>query len=67
MDLGWNGFSLEGCIALCSALASNTTLRHLELANNRINKECLVHLGMGLRQNTSLQYLGVSRVVSWPG
>ncbi|XP_060598540.1 leucine-rich repeat-containing protein 74A-like [Ruditapes philippinarum] len=57
LTLGWNGFYLEGCIALQKSLLYNTTLEVLDLTNNRINRECIEQLTYGLAKNSTVHTL----------
>lgn len=60
LNLSWNGFYLDGCKELASAMEKNTTLEDINLSSNRINKQCLQELWKGLKKNETLQKLRVS-------
>lgn len=57
--LGWNGFGLEGAVALGNCLEHNEELVYLDITNNRINHENLMFILRGLKKNSTLQYLKV--------
>ena len=61
LNLGWNGFSLEGCIGLGEALGCNHSLMNLDLTNNRINNEHIKNLIGGLQKNNTLETLKVKQ------
>ncbi|WAQ97931.1 LR74B-like protein, partial [Mya arenaria] len=58
--LAWNGFGYDGCSAMADALSQNTTLRTLDLTNNRIQSPTLVQLLPGLQRNKTLAVLKLS-------
>ncbi|GFR70208.1 leucine-rich repeat-containing protein 74B-like [Elysia marginata] len=57
LDLSWNGIAYEGSLALGSALKQNSTLKRLNLTNNRINWDCAPHLSPALAMNSCLECL----------
>ena len=63
MNFSWNGFGFEGCVALGQVLRSNSTLRVLDLTNNRIHPPALFQLLPGVCGNKTLSSLFVSVTV----
>ena len=63
VDLAWNGFGFEGCVALSDALARNYVIEDLDISSNRINPPALMELVRGLALNKTLQAI---RVSEWP-
>lgn len=61
LNLSWNGFGFEGCVALAEMLKSNNILTELDLTNNRIHPPALIALIRGLAQNKTLKLLNVSK------
>lgn len=61
LNLSWNGFGFEGCVALAEMLESNNILTELDLTNNRIHPPALIALIRGLAQNKTLRSLNVSK------
>lgn len=61
LNVSWNGFYLDGCRALMSALRSNKILEKLDLTCNRIDFECVQQLIKGINGNTTVTSLNVSR------
>lgn len=61
LNLSWNGFGFEGCVALAEMLKSNSILTELDLTNNRIHPPALIALIRGLAQNKTLKLLNVSK------
>ena len=62
LNIGWNGFGFEGCVALSEVLRSNTTLEKLDISCNRIHPPALLELMKGLCNNKVLKVLVVSTV-----
>jgi len=46
-------------MAMARALLKNSTLRHLDLTNNRISLDCLIYLVKGIKVNSTLRILKV--------
>lgn len=61
LNLSWNGFGFEGCVALAEMLKSNNILTELDLTNNRIHPPALIALMRGLVHNKTLKLLNVSK------
>jgi len=59
LNLSWNGLGKEGCVALARSLPKNSSLKHLDLTNNRIDVVALPFLLHGLVRNTGLETLMV--------
>jgi hypothetical protein len=59
VDLSWNGFGFEGCVAMAATLKVNTTLHMLDLSNNRIHPPALFQLWQGVCANKTLSNLAV--------
>ena len=59
VNLAWNGFGFEGCLAIGDMLSSNHTITELDLACNRINPPALLELLRGLTANKTLRILRV--------
>lgn len=59
VDLSWNGFGFEGCVALGDMLARNRTLKELDISSNRIHPPALLEVSRGLARNKTLQVLKV--------
>ena len=59
INLGWNGFAFEGCVALSEALRHNTCLEKLNISCNRIHPPALLELMKGLCSNKVLKILVV--------
>ena len=59
LDLSWNGFGYDGCVALACMLRSNTSLLELNVESNRIHPPALFELVKGLVQNRTLELLKV--------
>ncbi len=60
LDLSWNGFGFEGCVAVAHMLQYNITLVELDLTNNRISPHALLELLKGLENNKKLATLRVT-------
>ena len=60
VNLSWNGFGFEGCVALAAALLQNTSLLVLNLTSNRIHLPALHKLLDGVVRNKTLTTLHVS-------
>lgn len=58
-NLSWNGFGEEGGLALADALLSNTTLKDLDISNNRLTYSVAAKLSKALLVNESLEKLKV--------
>ena len=50
INLSWNGFGLEGAIALGEALKVNNVLEEIDVSSNRINTEGAVCLAKGRKK-----------------
>ncbi|XP_070198567.1 leucine-rich repeat-containing protein 74A-like [Littorina saxatilis] len=61
VDLAWNGFGFEGCVALSDTLARNHTLHDLDISSNRINPPALMELVKGLARNKTLKALRIGQ------
>ena len=59
VDLAWNGFGFEGCVALSDTLARNYILEDLDISSNRVNPPALMELLRGLARNKTLKALRV--------
>lgn len=64
-NLSWNGFGLEGSLALENVFKENMSLKCIDLSNNRINWDGMVYLARGLRKNNMLRILKVFIRISW--
>lgn len=58
-NLSWNGFGEDGGLAIADALLSNTTLKDLDISNNRLTYPVAVRLSRALLTNDSLERLKV--------
>jgi len=63
LNLAWNGFGYEGCVALARALHVNRTLVELDLTSNRIHTPALLELTKGLVLNNTLEILKVKSTI----
>ena len=59
IDLAWNGFGYDGCVALSEALDKNNVLEVLDVSSNRISSSALMELLTGLSNNKALKVLKV--------
>lgn len=46
--MSWNGFGLEGAVALGEALNVNNVLEELDISSNRFNAEAAVCIAKGV-------------------
>ena len=60
INLGWNGFNIDGAKAMKEMLQKNQTLEELDLTSNRLNKDCLCFILEGLQNNSTLRCLKVN-------
>lgn len=60
LTLEWNNLGTweDAFATFCGALATNSTLRQLDLRNNHISHKGAEELALALKSNTSLQQLG---------
>ena len=63
LNLSWNGFGQEGCLALGQAIKENRTLKELDIASNRLTVEAVGGLMKGLQENDGLTVLRVSVLI----
>ena len=61
INLGWNGFNIDGAKAMKEMLQKNQTLEELDLTSNRLNKDCLCFILEGLQNNSTLRCLRVNK------
>lgn len=59
-DLSWNGFGEDGGLAIADAMLSNTTLKDLDISNNRLTFPVAAKMAKALITNESLERLKVS-------
>jgi len=59
VDLSYNGLSDDGATALGRCVRLNHTIRHLDVANNRISAIGAKVFAAGLKKNDALQVLRV--------
>ena len=62
--MSWNGFGVEGAMALGNALPENETLAELNLCGNRLTDRAIVYIGQGLQKNEGLETLRVIFIFS---
>ena len=60
LDLSWNGTERAHAKDLALALMANSTLREINLNNNRLCGECAAHLANALSSNESLSSLKIN-------
>ena len=60
LNVAYNGFGREGCRALGAALGQNSTLKELDIRNNRVYMDDVGALLKGLEANTTLGTIRVS-------
>lgn len=64
LDISWNGFHIRGALTISRALEINTTLLELNLSCNRLSDGCIQILVNGLKKNSNLKVLRVSKPYS---
>ena len=57
--MAWNGLGFEGSLALEEVFKANTSLKFVDVSNNRINWEGVTYVAKGLKRNGTLQMLKV--------
>ena len=62
LNLAWNGFGQDGCLALGQAMKENRTLRELDIASNRLTVEAVAGLMKGIQENDGLTVLRVNEL-----
>ena len=62
LNLSWNGFGQDGCLALGQAMKENRTLKELDVASNRLTVTAVGGLMKGIQENDGLLILRVSEV-----
>lgn len=60
LDLSWNGYGKDECYILGKAIKENTTLKELDISNNRINTEAVGCIMEGIQVNDGIEILRVS-------
>jgi Ran GTPase-activating protein (RanGAP) involved in mRNA processing and transport len=55
-----NKIGCRGTTSIAKALRKNTTLTELDLNNNQISDESVLHLGHALKDNSNLTYLNLN-------
>jgi Ran GTPase-activating protein (RanGAP) involved in mRNA processing and transport len=60
LELAWNGIEDKGTAAMFDALASNTTLKHLDVSSTRMTSIACANLAAMLRKNSALESVNVS-------
>ena len=66
LNLAWNGFGQDGCLALGQAMKENRTLRELDIASNRLTVEAVAGLMKGIQENDGLTVLRVNVLCCLP-
>ena len=59
LNLSWNGFGVEGAIALAELIRGNKYLRELDISHNRINWEGAIAIAKALKENDTLETLQI--------
>ena len=57
LNMGWNGFTDEGALAVAQMLTENSTLEEVDLSNNRIRKDGSDAIANAIAGNSTLKVL----------